>query len=89
MRDPFFLVVKATIAASVGLTSAYTPVLKPIPVVKNLVVAGVVAAAIASGGLASGTGIAATLSPSLLTFFTIGEHCIVQCYLGGGAGGGC
>ncbi|CAM9859264.1 unnamed protein product [Ascophyllum nodosum] len=62
---------QATIAASVGLTSAYTPVLKPIPVVKNLVVAGVVAAAIASGGLASGTGIAATLSPSLLTFFTI------------------
>lgn len=64
---------QATIVASVALTSAYTPVLKPIPLVKNLVVAGVVAAAIAAGGLASGAGVSSTLAPSVLTFFVIGE----------------
>lgn len=64
--------------ASVGLTLAYTPVLKPIPVVKNFVVAGVIGAAVASGGLASGAGITPTLSPTLVTFFTIGESVTID-----------
>lgn len=64
---------QATIVASVGLTSAYTPVIKPLPVVKNLVVAAVIAAAICSGGLAAGAGIDSTLAPAWLTFFTIGD----------------
>lgn len=59
--------------ASVALTLAYTPILKPIPLVKNLVVALVIAAAIAAGGLAAGAGVAATLTPTVLTFFVIGK----------------
>lgn len=65
---------QATIVASVGLTSAYTPLLKPMPLVKNLVVAAVVGAAIAAGGLAAGASVAATMAPSALTFFVIGEQ---------------
>lgn len=64
---------QATIVASVALTLAYTPLLKPIPLVKNFVVAMVIAAAIAAGGLAAGAGVASTLTPSVLTFFVIGE----------------
>lgn len=60
--------------ASVVLTLAYTPMLKPIPLVKNFVVALVIAAAIAAGGLAAGAGVAATLTPSVLTFFVIGKE---------------
>ena len=59
--------------ASVALTLAYTPILKPIPLVKNFVVALVIAAAIAAGGLAAGAGVAATLTPTVLTFFVIGK----------------
>lgn len=60
--------------ASVALTLAYTPILKPIPLVKNLVVALIIAAAIAAGGLAAGAGVAETLTPSVLTFFVIGKE---------------
>lgn len=60
--------------ASVALTFAYTPLLKPIPLLKNFVVAMVIAAAIAAGGLAAGAGVAETLTPSVLTFFVIGER---------------
>ncbi|CAN0165033.1 unnamed protein product [Ectocarpus sp. 12 AP-2014] len=65
---------QATIVASVALTLAYTPLLKPIPLVKNFVVAMVIAAAIAAGGLAAGAGVASTLTPSVLTFFVIGHR---------------
>lgn len=71
--------VQATIVSSVALTLAYTPLLKPIPLVKNFVVAMVIAAAIASGGLAAGAGVADTLTPSVLTFFVIGEFLL--CFL--------
>lgn len=73
--------------ASVALTMVYTPLLKPLPVVKNFVVAAVVAAAIAAGGLAAGAGVTATLEPSVLTFFVIGERGDLRLH-GGGAGGG-
>lgn len=41
---------------------------------KNFVVAGVIAGAISSGGLAAGAGLAGTLAPTWLTFFVIGEY---------------
>lgn len=64
---------QATIFASAGLTLAYTPLLKPLPIVKNVVVAGVIGAAVAAGGLAAGAGVLVTAIPTALTFFVIGE----------------
>ncbi|CAM9527957.1 unnamed protein product, partial [Hapterophycus canaliculatus] len=69
---------QATIVASVALTSAYTPLLKPIPLMKNFVVAMVIAAAVAAGGLAAGAGVAATLTPTVLTFFVIAHREILM-----------
>lgn len=69
---------QATIIASVALTSAYTPLLKPLPLVKNFVVAAVIAGAISSGGLAAGAGLAATLAPTCLTFFVIAHREILM-----------
>jgi geranylgeranylglycerol-phosphate geranylgeranyltransferase len=59
---------QAVIVGCVGLVVAYTPFLKPIPLVKNIVAAGVIATAISAGGMAAGALPSASLSPALITF---------------------
>ncbi|CAM9443438.1 unnamed protein product, partial [Phaeothamnion confervicola] len=63
------LALQAVILASVALVSAYTTLLKPLPLVKNMVTAGIIAASVASGGLAAGASVHGTLAPMAITFF--------------------
>ncbi len=61
------LIVRLAVVA----VTLYTPVFKPVPFLKNGVVAAVTAASVTLGGLASGAALGATLAPALVVFCQI------------------
>mmetsp|Transcript_31940 Transcript_31940/g.49897 ORF Transcript_31940/g.49897 Transcript_31940/m.49897 type:complete len:355 (-) Transcript_31940:1577-2641(-) len=70
--DPFPL--RALVSSSLLITFLYTPLLKRIPLVKNLSVACVIALAITAGGMAAGAlggGLVRTIVPTTYVFLTI------------------
>ncbi|CAM9786896.1 unnamed protein product [Chrysoparadoxa australica] len=63
------LALQMVIASSVCLVTMYTPVLKPFPLLKNFVAAGVIAVAITAGGLAAGAEFSSSFIPAAVVFF--------------------